>query len=160
MTKYWLAIIVLGLLGITQPVSAEEGEKEWTGSRIAGAVLILEGVVGLNAYLASLNPRVYGVAGALLFPVAAANSEGKSSDTTRWVGLASVEALAIYNIGLDEDKISDSEIFRNNFIGWHAAAGIMAVTGYFAGDFNRDKKVALNYIAEPHGGRLMLSYRF
>lgn len=160
MTKYWLAIIVLGFLGIIQPVSADEGEKKWTGPRIAGTVLIVEGAVGLNAYLASLNPRVYGVAGALLFPIAAANSDSKSSDTTRWAGLASVEALALYNIGLDEDRMSDSEIFLNNFIGWHAAAGIMAITGYFAGDFNRDRKVALNYVAEPHGGRFILSYRF
>ena len=158
MTKYWLAIMVSGLLGITQPVSAEEDQSAWTAPEIAGAFLVVEGIVGLNAYLASRDPRAYGIAGALLFPIAAAG--GKASETTRWVGVASIEALALYNINLDKNKMSSGEIFRNNFIGWHAVAGIMAITGYFAGDLDRDKKVALNYLAEPRGGRFMLSYRY
>jgi hypothetical protein len=153
-------LTALFLIGgcLVQSVSADEGEKTLTGPQIAGMALMLEGVIGINAYLASLNPKVYGVAGALLFPLAGGSS--KSSETARWVGLAAVEALALYNISIDEDKMSKSEIFRANIIGWHAAAGIMAVTGYFAGDFNKDKKMSLNYMPETHGGRLILSYRF
>ena len=159
MTKNRLAIVVLGLCGLIQSVFAEEREKEWTDSPIANVVLI-ESLFGVNAYLASLDPRAYGVAGAVLFPIGAINGESSLSNATLWVGLASAEALALYNIGLDEDEMSDSEIFKNNFIGWHVVTGIIAVTGYFSGDFNRNKKIALNYLAEPRGGRFMLSYRF
>ena len=131
---------------------------------VGKALIATEGLFWLSAYMASLNPKVYGVVYAVSAPYGAAmscaNANVNTICTTFWVSMASLEALALYNIRLDENKMSKSEIIRANFIGLNAALVIVGLTGFLTGDFDKDKKIALNYMPEPQGGRLILSYRF
>lgn len=121
-------------------------------------LLIGEAVIGVNAYLASIAPHPYGTISALAFPLAAIN--GRSSETARWVMLGSAEAIALYNIRIDENKKSRSDIFKSNVIAWHAFLGISLTTAYFTGDLKDNKRASLAYIPEAGGGRLLFSYRF
>lgn len=155
-----LCAIGLALCVVTQSVSADESTSEWSDAqKTAGMIIVTEGLIGLNAYMASLSPHVYGFVGVVLFPLGMVGGTEPSDSQmkARWVFLASVEALSIHNMQVDKNNTSKSEIIRSNFIGWHAAAGLAAATGYF---IDKNKRFALNYMPEPQGGKLMVSYRF
>jgi len=151
---------------IHDPVSVqtEPGKKEFTATETAGALLLAEGVLAVNAAWAASNPEQYGYVGLLLFPLGAVNGGGSGfgyKQTSFWVTLAGAEAIAIYNINIDKVHTSKNEIFRNNMVAWHGLIAIAAITGYFAGDFDKakDKKLAFEFLPEPKGGRFLLSYR-
>ena len=134
---------------------------EWSATKVAGVTLLFEGMLGVNAAMASSNPHAYGVAGVLLFPLAFTIGEGGGSKASNLALLMSTEALALYNLSINENKVSKKEIFRKNMIGWHAVIGIALSTGYLAGNFKKDdNKVSFNYLPDPHGGRLLISYRY
>lgn len=119
--------------------------------------LLLEGMFAANAWLASENPNAYGAVTALLFPLAA--GEGSSSNTTKWVGFVGAESIALYNLNIDEDKESKSEIFKNNMLAWHLFAGAVGLTGYIMGDYCSKKSLSL--IPTPAGGaQLVYNYKF
>ena len=141
----------------SKPIDAKKSQIEWTPLEIAGAALLFEGAMALNAKMAASNPHVYGYAGLLLFPL---GSDNRMSEASFWALMVGAESLAIYNIRIDEEKMTKNEIFRANMIGWHALMLVGGITGYFAGDFSKDKKVSLNYLPEPQGGKLLLSFRF
>jgi len=134
--------------------SEENSEKFSTFETI----LLAEGSFLANAWLASEDPHAYGVVLALLAPLAAAG-EGNSSETTKWVGLIAAESIAIYNIGIDTNKKSKSDIFKKNFIAWHLFAATIGVTGYIMGDFDSEQSLSL----KPNfngGANLVYSKRF
>ena len=134
-----LTVVILVICGLTQSVSADEGTKEESVPQMVGmvgkALIGVEGLFWLNAYMASLNPKVYGVVYAVgassVATMVYTNANVNEICTTCWVTMASVGALALYNIRLDENKMSKSEIIRANFIGWNAALVISGLTGVF-----------------------------
>ena len=120
-------------------------------------ILIGEGLFLANAWLASKDPHVYGGVLALLAPLAA--FEGNSSETTQWVGLIAAESIAAYNIGIDKNKESKSDIFKKNLIAWHVFAATVGITGYIMGDFDSEQSLSL----KPNfngGANLVYSKRF
>ena len=165
MIRKVLTVVVLVIGGLTQSVSADEGTKEESVpvGMVGEALIATEGAIWLSAYAISLNPKVFGVDYAVWIPlVAAMVSVDGNANTTFWVSAATLEALALYNIKLDENKMSRNEKIRANFIGLNAWLIITSLTWYFTGDYDKDKdkKIVLNYMPEPQGGRLILSYRF
>jgi len=165
-TKIGCAAVMLCTMGVVTSAAADvnpPGTKEESVPQMMGIVgkdLIRgEGVILVGAYMTSQNPKFWGVFEAVSAPVFAGFATG-DVDTTYWVTVASMEALALYNIRLDKNKMSKSEIIRANFIGWNAVMVITGLTGFITGDFDKDKKITLNYIPEPQGSRLILSYRF
>jgi hypothetical protein len=121
--------------------------------------IFAEAMIAVNAGLASLSPKAYGIAGVILFPIATANGP-TTSNTTRWVGFGAVESLAVYNITINENKKSKGEIFLENIIAWHLVAGIVGLTDILTGDQKKDTTVSLDYVPTKNGGGLLLSKRF
>jgi len=120
-------------------------------------ILIGEGIFLANAWLASEYPHAYGGALALLAPLAA--FDGNSSKTAIWVGLIAAESIAVYNIGIDTNKESKSDIFKKNLIAWHLFTATVGVTGYIMGDFDSEQSLSL----KPNingGAHLVYSKRF
>lgn len=121
--------------------------------------LLGEGLLAANAGLATLDPKAYGILGALTFPLGVAELRG--SNTTRWVALAAAEGLAAYNIAeLDKDKYTDKDIFVANMIAWHAFIAMVGTTSWLKGDFDEPAKVSVHYDAYRHGGMLKVAYVF
>ncbi len=119
--------------------------------------LLMEGMLGVNAWLASENPHAYGAVGALLFPVAA--GEGSKSETETWVGIIGAESIAVYNLSIDEDEKSKNEIFKSNMIAWHLFAGVLITTKYIIGDNDGSKSLSIN--PTRNGGvQLVYNYKF
>ena len=119
--------------------------------------LVTEGVFVVASAVASRKPRAFGVVGALVFPAAALGSE--TSKTTNTVTLIGAEALAFYNISVDTNDRTRTEIFQKNMIGWHVLALAVGVTGYIMGDYGSNKSVAVVPV-ENHGAKIMYSYNF
>jgi hypothetical protein len=149
-------IFVLVLLIILSANSYAEGNNKNDLNPLV-AVGLFEGIIAVNAWMASKNPQVYGGLAVLLFPVAAAETK---NETTFWVSLAAAESLAIYNIGLDEDKYSEGAIFKKNMIGWHLFAGVVGLTAWLSEDDKKEEKVSMAFLPTSNGGELRLGYRF
>jgi hypothetical protein len=124
---------------------------------LVNKILIVEGLFLLNSWMASQSPNTYGGFAALLFPLGA--GEGNGSATTKWVGFIGAESIAIYNLKLDEDKVSKNDVFKNNIIGWHIFAGVTGLTGYIMGDFKSHESLRL--LPSPNGGgQLVYSHKY
>lgn len=119
---------------------------------------LVEGMLGINAWMASENPRAYGVVGALLFPLAA-GGQGDLTATEQWVGLIGAESIAVYNLSIDDEKTSKSEIFKNNMIAWHLFAGALGITSYLVGDTDSNESLSLKPTAYG-GAQLVYNYKF
>lgn len=79
-----------------------------------------EALFMVNSYLASIAPVIYGAAGTILLPAGVAGMEPGPERTSAFL---LVEGLALYNLfGVDDDDMSEGEIFRTNLAAWH---GIM-----------------------------------
>ncbi len=153
--KFSKCILVALLLALSTSLYAEDKADKEINPVLAAA--FFEGMIAVNAWMASKNPKLYGGAAVLLFPVGAAESK---NETTFWVSLAAAEALAIYNISLDEDKYSESEIFKKNMIGWHLFAGAVGLTTWLTNDENKKEKVSLGFVPAPKGGVFRVTFRF
>jgi len=114
-------------------------------------VIAVEAAIGVNAYLASMNPRIYGGVGLALFPILM-----QPTTTEAWLAVGALETVPIYNLTIDPDEKSPSQIFKANFVAWHVAAGLLATTGYLT----KDKKVSLSYMPERGGGKVVFAYRY
>lgn len=162
-----LAIVALLLCLLAAPLRAEEVAEQGFLDTGLGQLMLAEAVFVANAGLATLDPQVYGVLGALLFPLAAAS---ESNEAARWTGLIAGEALAAYNIvELDKDENSDSEIFLRNIVAWHAFAAVVGLASWLGGDgaagdgaAGEGDRLALNaqLTPLPQGAWLQLSYAF
>jgi hypothetical protein len=158
------AFALCGLLICAEHAQAQETEGKRFIHTVPGGILLVEGLIAANAGLAALDPVAYGVVGALLFPLAGAESPG--SATTRWVGLAAAESLAIYHIAaLDKGDNSNGEIFRSSFASWHVFAGVLATTMWLDGDLRRtgkeeDKTVAVRFEPRYDGALFRVTYAF
>ena len=117
--------------------------------------LIVESLIGINAWMASESPDVYGGVSALLFPLAGGENVG---EFTYWSSLTTAESIAIYNIALDEDHYSKREIFKNNLLAWHLFAGVLLVNGYVDSKWFTEETVA--FIPESGGGRIAFNFSF
>lgn len=113
----------------------------------------LEALIGVNAWMASEEPQAYGALGAIFFPIAGCEyARGKSCTTN----LIAVESLAVYNLSIDPDKKSKSEIFKDNMLAWHLVMLTIGTTFYL--DEKKSKKINLTPL--PDGGSLSFHYDF
>ena len=159
MIQHLMRIIIVVFISISQVVLADEAEKKpLSGTQIAAGVALAEGVFAVNSYMASRSPHGYGAIGLLLFPMAGGGSRG--SEATKWAALASAEALAIYNLSINENKTSRSEIFKNNMVGWHAFVLVVGTTAYIAGDFKRSPSYSLSLSPTQGAPMLVFSRNF
>ncbi len=152
-------ILVALLLLVSVGIHAEENvELAQTKEDIHPVLLFLlvEGIIGVNAWMASEDPHTYGALSALLFPLAGSSQD---SPTQHWVKLAAVESVALYNLSIDEDKKSKSEIFKGNVIAWHLVAGIVGLSGYLVGDGSAQESLKFTPVSN-RGPQLVYSYKF
>lgn len=99
MIKNIFLIVVLCIVNIC--TYAEEPKIDKKESNYILGFVAFEALIGVNAWMASESPNVYGGAAALLFPLAGGSENvGK---ITYWSGLAAAESLAVYNLSLNED---------------------------------------------------------
>jgi hypothetical protein len=108
-----------------------------------------EALFAVNAWMASEDPNAYGAIGALVFPIAGCNVK-------YCLDLAAFETVAIYNLSIDPDEMSKSEIFKNNIIAWHLAAGFTMLSAHIF----EDKGYKLNFIPTFDGGGIQFKYNF
>lgn len=114
----------------------------------------LEALIGVNAWMASEEPQVYGALGALLFPMAGCEyTQGQGCVSN----LIAVESLAIYNLSINPDTKSKHEIFKDNMIGWHLV--MLTVGTNFYLDKKKSKKINLTPLPDG-GGSLSFHYDF
>ena len=116
-------------------------------------VLLVEGLLISNAWMASEKPKEYGGFMMLFSPIAGSSGD-KFSD---YVGLVGAEAIGLYNLTIDKDKKTKSDIFKENLIGWHIVIGVGALTDYFTDDKKEDSKV---YILPIKKGGVKISYNY
>ena len=149
----WLATMVC-----FPSVCSAQGD-EWNP---ATKFLVVEGLIGANAYLASKNPRGWGGFQAALVPVLTIVSAGdpKAGPAEPWLILIGGGALAAYNLKVDTDKTSESKIFKTNFLGLNALVGAGLAINLLTGKSGENKKMSLAYAPGPRGGNLVFSYRF
>ncbi len=153
------ATILLLIAGLIPSVAAHAESKHDSYNRpeelsTFNKILFVESTFLFNAWLASENPNTYGEVLAVLAPLATINAN--TSETTRWAGLIAGESIAAYNIGLDANKESRDDIFKNNVIAWHLFAATVGISGYISGDFDSDHSLRLSPGLD---GRTHLVYR-
>ena len=126
--RYILIIITIMFTGILQAESLpEEKSKLNYVLTTVSAIVAVEAMFGINAWMASESPKVYGGFSALLFPFAGAGAgEASRGKITYLSGVLAAESISIYNLSLDEDKESKSDIFNNNMIAWHIFLGVIS----------------------------------
>lgn len=118
--------------------------------------LILEAIIGFNAWSASKHPNGYGTLAALVFPLAAVGSE--EGPITAWSTFFGAESIALYNLNVDEDDYSKREVFENNMIAWHLFAGILTATSYM--DNKWFNKETVSFVPTQSGGHITFNYKF
>jgi hypothetical protein len=151
--------IAMALVLVAAHASADEPEKRSVGGWVA-YVTVVEVAISLNAGIASAAPRAYGIAAAVLFPLAAMNhSGGNESRSARVVALVACEALAAYDIFVvDPESDSGQQIFVANVIGFHAAIAATIITERLTR--NRTGQVSTRFEPLPEGAALALSHGF
>jgi hypothetical protein len=119
---------------------------------------ILETMLGINAWMASEDPHLYGGVSALLAPMFV-GGEGTNKGVSLWVTLACVESIAFYNLNINVNETSKQEIIRGNMLAWHLLLGSLLLTDYVID--SPKSKTSVNLIPVSHGGsQLVFSYRF
>jgi hypothetical protein len=146
-------------LSAEQPKEIKNTDIPKENNGTATMLLIGEALFALNAGMAALSPKAYGIVGAIVFPIGAANGSA-TSETTRWVGLAAAESIAVYNLTINENRKSKGEIFVENMIAWHIFTGIVFLTNSLTSDLKKSTNASLDYVPVKNGGGLMLSKRF
>jgi hypothetical protein len=128
----------------------------------AVSFLLVEGLIGANAFLASKSPRGMGGLQAALVPVLTivSSRDPKAGPAEPWLILLGGGALAAYNLKVDTSKTSESQIFKTNFVGLNALVGVGLAINHFTGKSGENKKVSLAYVPGPRGGNLVFAYRF
>jgi len=179
-------LAILGTLQLTAPAEAVEGGSGGTGSferfllsedEIKEAtrstkrdfpqgpldyvfvVLMVEGGIALNAYLASLDPDIYGGLAVALSPAAPFMCEGCEKPEAIVGGIA-LGGLGAYNLSLDENRLSSGDIFKRNVVAWHAVGAAIGLT--VLANRHRGEKAAgtLRVSPLPGGIQVRYDYRF
>jgi hypothetical protein len=121
----WLRLAaVLMLLGTAGSVHADEPAKHHgpsTKHRIVRA-LVIEGFAAANSGIAAQNPRAYGIGALSLMPVSLLlTGTDRRGILTGVDGALLFAAIGGYNLTLDDDTLSENEIFGRNMIAWNVA---------------------------------------
>ena len=150
-------IFLVGILCfISVSTYSEEAKKDEKEPKYIFGLVVFEALIGVNAWMASESPSVYGGAAALLFPLAGGSEN--TGKITYWSGLVAAESLAVYNLSLNEDEYTKSEIFKNNMIAWHVFAGVVVAAGLVENKFfNKD---TVTFIPDRNGGHIAFSYKY
>ena len=85
-----------------------------------GKAALLEGLISLNAAMASGSPLGFGIIFIALSPLAA-GSFHTSSKAERIVDISAVESVGVYNLIMATGKHSDEVVFNGNMIAWNTA---------------------------------------
>jgi hypothetical protein len=119
--------------------------------------LVIEGIVIVDAGLATGNPTIYGLFMGLVGPIAAGGNGNLKNPVGIAINLAAIEAYAIYNTQLYSN--SKNEIFRKNIIGLNLVGVVLAGTDYF---FKEKSSSKYSYSITPmkSGGYAQVSYQF
>ncbi len=104
------------------------------------AISLIEGSTLLLSWAASAEPDITGGILVLTAPISVGmSSSGKmGADITN---LVAIESLAIYNLTLDRNKKSKSDIFIENMIGWHIVYATFAISEYIFDDPNESLSI-------------------
>jgi hypothetical protein len=136
--------------------------KSRTGNRLLTFVVI-EGFASINSALAAQSPRSYGIAALSLVPISLIleRTDHRGILTGRDSALM-FGVIGAYNLTLDEDTLSENDIFWRNLVAWQVVVG-----GIWIGH----RMMAPNQIAAPSawstaasvtggGARLSLTRQF
>lgn len=161
----WVALLLASPIVYSSEYRSAEDSKEYKDiekKKLNPFVefALIEGAFALNSALAAGDPKLFGVVGALLFPLADPGP-GNRYTAGHWVGLVAVESLAIYNIvALDKKMDGENEIFRQNFIGWNIVAALVETTDYFSKKINKKSRYSFSVTPIEGGGFVQISKRF
>lgn len=132
-----------------------ENNKDFTFKKF----LLVESVIAVTSYLYAQNPKNFGGASAIIMPIVLAEADYDDSKTSDWVGIIGLEAFALYNFNVDENKISESKLIRNNFAILNLVFGTYGFSGYIMGDFDTEKSVTLKPTLNG-GAHIAFNYKF
>jgi hypothetical protein len=138
----WFLLTLFSASGFAEERKTEDAKE---GANPLTVFFVMEGLAGVNSLMASANPKLYGGAAMLLFPMAGCPNSNKTACTA---GLITAESLAVYNLTLDPHKKTKGEIFRSNMIGWQILAGVIGTSSYLT----KDKTQKLSIAPLPTGG--------
>ena len=104
-------------------------------------------------------------------PYSIALTQPDGSEAEKWIVPMITAAYAAYYINLDEDKKSETEIFRENMIGMNILIAIGIATGYLLGadekkgNFNsnissEEQETFIGFHPLVDGGQFRLMHRF
>ena len=161
--KYLRTISFALVVCLSSTTSAQDFiTQRWDERSTLSKVLYGESLAGFCSFLFSTNPRGWGTWSALVvsYGTLRMSTDPKVRPYEPWLFLATMGALIAYDLRVDTTRTSKSEIFKTNFAGINAIAGIALTNDYLAGDFRNDRKVSFTYAPGSHGGRLVLAYRF
>ena len=133
-------------------------EKKNNNSHIR-TILYFEGLVAANAYIASQSPDSYGKVAYIVSPFVISSSTSKEVNIVSFLGFL---AIGHYNINkIDQNTMSESEIFKRNMVAWNILGALVATTYYVTGKKPDNNKFSLNIIPiRGNGALLTFSYRF
>lgn len=145
-----------------QKVFAAEISDNGSGSITMKDFLIFEAANLFISMTAASSPNVYGgYLAVVILPVFLTQDfEARHNGRVYWLsGLIAMEAVAIYNLSIDESKVADIDVFRNNFMAFNL---LFAIDIYLGKYFSPKKNISYSYSITPlyGGGYAQISYRF
>ncbi|SHO54730.1 hypothetical protein [Vibrio quintilis] len=100
--------------------------SHWSLTEAGGTFVLAELTAAALSGLAAKDPEATGWGLIAISPL----MTDAMNVTTGTVGFVSVAAIGAYNLSIDEDEKSESDIFTENMIAWNAAFVTMGVTEY------------------------------
>src|SRR5690242_3392981 len=95
-------------------------------------VLLTEGVLVVNAGMASMSPKAYGGIAILVTPLAFADSYHQNA-ADAWVGGVGMVSIGAYDINHYPDQnYSRKKVFEDNLVAWNVFALTMVSVDYFS----------------------------
>lgn len=106
-----------GSAAVAEKASAEPPDR-WRGAKVAGLILLGEGIIAGYSALAAYHPEPVGFVQVITSPLLAMNSKNVATFAATAGGFAT---LGLYNaIELRKPGYSRSDRFWRNFAAWHA----------------------------------------
>jgi hypothetical protein len=105
------------------PPGSPQASSSGKAAGYVGKFVLAEGMIALNAALASGSPGGYGVLFIVLSPLAAGEIHA-ASRAEKIVTLASFESIGIYNLIMAAGTHGEETVFTGNMIAWNTAIGI------------------------------------
>lgn len=171
MKRCLIAFFIAAQVCMAYSATADQADSTPLDNPIV-AITLVELGLALNANLVSRNPNDIGKIMALFgVPYSIALTQADDSKAAKWIVPLFTAAYAAYYINLDEDKKSESDIFRENLIGMNVLIAIGIATGYLQNtdakkdDFNSnisssEPETIIGFYPLADGGQFRLMHRF